>query len=108
MNYEFDTYIKNAQCVVLSSSDVLYAYQDTHNRRQYVRTGANWVHNASNYSNYGYDLSSYVCVDINNIEYEYKYISPIYNFISFVVVALAFYLAYHLIIGRLFKGGSKW
>lgn len=108
MEYEFDNYILSAQCISLNSSDVLYAYQDTHNRRQYTRTGSKWVHNSSSYSQYGYDLSNLVCVNIHNIEYEYSYIQPVYQFISFAVVAVAFVLAFKLIIGRLFKGGVKW
>lgn len=108
MKYEFDNYITNAQCITLSNADVLYAYQDTHNRRQYVRSGSKWYHNATNYSQYGYDLSNNVCVDVSNLEYEYSFIEPVYQFISFVIVACAIILAFKLIIGRLFKGGSRW
>lgn len=108
MNYEFDNYIQNAQCVVLNSSDVLYAYQDNRNRRQYTRTGSKWVHNSTSYSSYGYDLSSYVCVNLDNIEYEYSFIEPVFQFISFTIAAAAIVMAFKLIIGRLFKGGSKW
>lgn len=108
MKYEFDDYVQNATCVSLNSNDVLYAYQDNHNRRQYIRTGSKFLHNATNYSSYGYDLSNLVCVDIDDIEYEYSFVSPFFHFTSGIVCGVAFYLAFKLIIGRLFKGGSKW
>lgn len=108
VNYDLPQEITSSRCYYLSNNSTIYSYPNSNTRVQWTRSGSKWYKTSTSTSNYGYDYSSYNCLGNTSVEYEYSYVVPIYYFIAFIVSAMAFYLAYKLIIGRLFKGGSKW
>lgn len=108
MNYVFPNEIKNARCTVLNSPDIIYNYPNLRTRQTWIRSGSKW-YKAGSYTSYqDMDISSYVCLDVNNIEYEYSFIEPIFYTSAFLIAGLALFSAFYLIIYRLFKGGMKW
>lgn len=108
MYYDLPTEIKNSRCAYLNSANTIYNYPNLRTRQTWIRSGATWYKSGTQSSTSDYNISSYTCMDTSKLEYEYSYIQPIYQGIAFLIAGLGLFLAFYLIIYRLFKGGMKW
>lgn len=90
--------IPETGCNVLSNPTTIYNYYNGV-RKTYLQVGGKWIYSAQN--TYTGNTSNYVCVDISNLN-SFSYFEPIYQFISFCLVALVIYLFFKLIRGFLY------
>lgn len=110
MNYDLPNEITNSQCWYLQSPYQIVAYPNNRTRRTYIRSGSRWYlqNTQTTSSSYGYDWSGYNCLQTTQLEYEYSYNGVFYDFVAGIIAGIAIFWAVKLIVGRFFKGGSKW
>lgn len=94
--------ISASACNVLSSPTAIVSYPDSRTRIDYTFVGGKWLRYRTQTSNYGYDISSYNCIDITELN-SYAWIEPIYYMIAFflfVASVLLFRWSVRGILGR--------
>lgn len=102
MGYVWDSQILSASCNVLSGSNTITSYSNSNRtRKTWIRSGSSWYLYQTSTNNNGYNLDGYNCFDVSTLTYEYDYIYPVYEFISFCLIGFALILIYKVIIRRL-------
>lgn len=92
-------------CSVLTNDYTIQNYSPDHyTRRTYILHSGRWYLQRTETRNYVFDTTGYNCLtaaDVSNLN-SYSYLEPIFNFISFSLVAIVIYLFFKLIRGFLY------
>lgn len=99
--------IPTTGCNIISSPDHIRNYTaDRYTYSDYYLMGDTWVKADQYTSSRQYDISTYQCINPQDLHSQYSYMYPIYETINFVLVGALFVFFFWLIFKPLIWGSN--